>query len=325
MAVSSGVIGPTSSVLYSIAVILGLGIPILLIFIKDLLNDRISTKEDVVLSSNVPVIGEISHYNLKNNAIIASNSRGILAEQFRLLRTNLQYFSPDNDLGKGIILITSTMKGEGKTFISMNLGSIVALSGKKTILLEFDLRKPRVSKALGIENEAGISTYLTTTVDIHNLVKPIAGTENLWILPSGPVPPNPAELLLNKKVNLLFAELAKEYDYIIIDTPPIGIVSDARILSKFSDINFYIIRQRYTLKNQMEFIDTLFTKKTLSNMALIVNDVVNEGKNSYYGYGKENYIYGGYYGYAYGYGYNDDDKKGVKSFFGRIFKSKRKN
>ena len=318
-AISSSAIGPTSAVLYSIAFLLGLGLPILLIFLKDLLNDRISTKEDIVNYSNIPVIGEISHSTIKGNSIIATNSRGIISEQFRLLRTNLQYFLTHTDGEKGTILITSTMKGEGKTFISMNLGSIIAIGGKKTILLEFDLRKPRVSKALGIENEVGISTYLTNNVEIADLIKPIEGAENLWILPSGPIPPNPSELLLSKKVNQLFKELAVKFDYIIIDTPPIGIVSDARILSKFSDINFYIIRQRYTLKNQMEFIDTLFTKKILSNMALIVNDVVNEGTNSYYGYGKENYIYGGYYGYAYGYGYNDegDSKSIIKRLFGK--------
>ncbi len=316
-AVSSGATGPTSSVLYSMAVLLGFGIPVLLIFIKDLLNDRISTKDDILTNSNVPVIGEISHYKLKNKGLIATNSRGLIAEQFRLLRTNLQYFSSNSDSEKGVILITSTMKGEGKTFISMNLGAVIALSGKKTILLEFDLRKPRVSKALGIENEAGISTYLTTNVELDELVKPVEGAENLWILPSGPVPPNPAELILNKKVKLLFDKLSQSFDYIIIDTPPIGIVSDARVLSKYSDINFYIIRQRFTLKNQMEFVDTLYTKKVLQNMALIVNDIVAEGANSYYGYGRENYIYGGYYGYAYGYGYNDEHDK--KPIYDRLF------
>lgn len=317
-AVSSGPIGATKAVLYSMAVLLGLGIPVLLIFIRDLLNDKISTKEDVVQNSSIPVIGEISHYKQKNNVLIASNSRGLIAEQFRLLRTNLQYFSDDSSLEKGVILITSTMKGEGKTFISMNLGAVIALSGKKTILLEFDLRKPRVSKALGIENEAGISTFITSTVELTDLVKPVEGAENLWILPSGPVPPNPAELILNKKVKQLFDTLSKTFDYIIIDTPPIGIVSDARVLSKYSDINFYIIRQRYTLKNQMEFVDTLYTNKVIDNMALIVNDVVVDGVNSYYGYGKENYIYGGYYGYAYGYGYNDDFFV-KKSIFNRLF------
>ena len=115
--------------------------------------------------------------------------------------------------------------------------------------------------------------------------------------------------ILSKKIETLMFELSQRFDYIVIDTPPIGIVSDARILSKYSDINFYIIRQRFTLKSQMEFIDTLYTKKVLPNLALIVNDVVNEGTNSYYGYGKENYIYGGYYGYAYGYGYNDNDDR----------------
>ena len=315
-AVSSGSIGPTSAILYSMAFLLGLGIPILLIFIKDMLNDRISTKDDIITHSSVPIIGEISHSKSKNNTLIASNTRGILAEQFRLLRTNLQYFSQDSNQEKGVILITSTMKGEGKTFISMNLASILAVSGKRTVLLEFDLRKPRVSKALGIQNDLGISTFLTSQVELNHLVKPVSTVENLWILPSGPVPPNPAELILNKKINVMFEELSNNFDYIIIDTPPIGIVSDARVLSKFSDLNFYIVRQRFTLKNQMEFVDTIYTNKVLDNMALIVNDVVAEGSNSYYGYGKENYIYGGYYGYAYGYGYNDDvDKSVIQKLF----------
>jgi len=319
-AISSGSIGPTSAVLYTMAVLIGIGLPLLFIFIKDLLNDKISTKQDIVEQSNIPVIGEVSHFKAKNKTIIATNSRGIIAEQFRLLRTNLQYFLPNLEIGKGVILITSTMKGEGKTFVSMNLGSILSLTGKKTIILEFDLRKPRVSKLLGIENEIGISSYLTGNHKLEDLIKPIENSENFWILSSGPVPPNPAELLLNNKINILFSELSNIYDYIIIDTPPIGIVSDARILAKFCDINFYIVRQRFTLKSQMEFIDTLYSKKVLQNMALIVNDVVNDGTNSYYGYGKENYIYGGYYGYAYGYGYYDDSKNEIswiKKFLNR--------
>ena len=318
-AISSGNISASSAVLFSMSVILGLGLPVLLIFIKEALNDKINTKEDIIKYSNIPVIGEISHSKTRNNAIFATNSRGILAEQFRLLRTNLQYFFPETEVSKGVILITSTMKGEGKTFVSMNLGSIIAVGGKKTILLEFDLRKPRVSKALGIKNEIGISSYLSGSYQIEDLITPIENIENLWILPSGPVPPNPSEILLSKKINKLFSELTQIFDYIIIDTPPIGIVSDARILSKYSDVNFYIIRQRYTLKNQMEFVDTLYTSKILNNMALIVNDVVNEGSNSYYGYGKENYIYGGYYGYAYGYGYNDEIDKlsWIKNLFNK--------
>ncbi len=321
-------IGSTNSILYTIAFLCGIGLPLVIILLRELLNDKIITREDIQQNSKVPIIGEVSHLNENEKAIVANSSRGVLPEQFRLIRTNLRYFFGEKELNAGVILVTSTMKGEGKSFVSMNLGAILAVGGKKTIILEFDIRKPRVTKALGMINDKGISTFLIGNSKIEEIIRPIEGIDNYWLLSSGPIPPNPAELiLLEDKMTELFSELSKRFDYIIVDSAPIGIVSDSRVLSKYSNLNLYIVRQKFTLKNQIKFLDNLYVNRILPNMALIVNDVVGKGADSYYGYGAGNYLYGGYYGYSYGYGYgysynygyeSDKEKEVSKGFFGWI-------
>ena len=324
-AVSSGPIGAQNSVIYSLSFVLGLAFPILIIFIKDLLNDKIITKKDIEEISAIPIIGDVGHQSNVGREIL-QNSRGRVAEQLRLLLTNLQYFV-NPKLKSKILLITSTVKGEGKSFISMNLATALARSGKKTLVLEFDLRRPRISKSLGIPNEIGLSNFLSGNIEINQLIKSIEGVENLFLVSSGIVPPNPAELLMQEdKLQEMFLNLKEIFDYIIIDTAPLGLVSDAKLLSRYSDLNLYIVRHRFTLKSHIAFIDSLYSNKILPNVALVVNDAVTKGVSSYYsGYGAGSYLYGGYYGYSYGYGYSynygytsDKDGENKKTFMSRI-------
>jgi capsular exopolysaccharide synthesis family protein len=187
------------------------------------------------------------------------------------------------------------MGGEGKTFSSMNVGAVWGVANKRTVILELDLRKPKISKALNLTHRSGITNYIVGQATKEELPVKVENASNLFIVPAGPIPPNPSEILLDPKMDELFAYLKENFDFIVIDSAPVGLVSDAKILNRFADITLYIVRQRYTLKKQVEFIDDLYAKKTLKNMSLIVNDVKIGGANSYYGYG---------YGYGYGYSYN---------------------
>ncbi len=329
-AVSSGPIGAQSSVIYSLSFILGLAFPILIIFIKDMLNDKIITKKDIEAISSIPIIGDIGHQSSIGKEVL-QNSRGRVSEQLRLLVTNFQYFL-NLKLSSKILLITSTVKGEGKSFISMNLATALARSGKKTLVLEFDLRRPRISKLLGIPNEVGLSNFLSGNYQIEELVKPVENVDNLFLISSGVVPPNPAELLMSEdKMEEMFTKLKERFEYIIIDTAPLGLVSDAKLLSKYSDLNLYIVRHRYTLKSHIAFVDSLYTNGILPNIALVVNDALSKGVSSYYsGYGAGSNLYGGYYGYSYGYGYSynygytsdieQEDSKSIISWIKGIFK-----
>ena len=314
---------PRTTLLYLLAIIAGIGVPFAIIYVRDLFNDKVTTAEDIQQATQAPIVGEINHNpGSSDRKIVVAQTRGVVSEQFRIIRTNLQYFL---NSGKPIsgILVTSTMAGEGKTFISMNLGAVLAVSGKKVLLMEFDLRKPKITAALNIENASqGITTYLSGKQDVSSILRQIKSVENYWLLPCGPIPPNPAELLLSPKLDQMFAELKEMFDYIIIDCPPLGIVSDAKILSKYSDINLYVVRQRYTLKKQLGFVNNLYTEQKLNNLALVVNDVILNGANGYYGYANTyGYGYTRYnYDYSYGSGYNSnakDEKSLLKKMLGK--------
>jgi tyrosine-protein kinase Etk/Wzc len=314
---SSGPINIKSSNIYLMALFAGLGIPFLIVYLMDLLNDRITTREEILKYTDVPIIGEITHFQNKERKLVAGKTRGVLPEQFRIVRTNLRYFLPKNVTGQ-CILVTSTMPAEGKTFISMNLASVLAISGKKTVLLEFDMRRPKISESLGIhQGSIDLPTYLAAGGNPAELVTKVDEVQNLFAVSTGFMAPNPAELLLSDHIETLFNYLKQHFDYIIIDTPPLGIVSDAKVLSEFADMSVYIVRQRFTQRKQLRMLNEIYHEKKMTNLALIVNDVKLKGLNSYYGYG---YTYGGSYGYDYsiGYGYNKE-KSGKKMSWKKLF------
>jgi capsular exopolysaccharide synthesis family protein len=225
----------------------------------------------------------------------------MLPEQFRIIRTNLRYFL-EKEKRSACILVTSTMPGEGKTFTSINLAAVLAAPGKRTILIEFDMRKPKLAEALGMpKSKDDLAAFLAEGFDPAAIIRKVDNEENLYVITTSIVPPNPAELLLSDKIQALFTFLRANFDYIVVDTPPLGIVSDAKVLSEYADVCLYVIRQRYTQRKQVKTINDIYLQKRLPNLALVVNDVKARGIRGYYGY---SYYSGGSYGYDYSFGYN---------------------
>ncbi|HUR12018.1 MAG TPA: polysaccharide biosynthesis tyrosine autokinase [Flavitalea sp.] len=302
-AASNGVpISPNRKASYMIAFFLGLLIPVSLAFLKEYMNDKVTSKTDIETVTEAPILGEIGHAENSTTLVVSKNNRKFLAEQFRIIRTNLQYILPKVE--KPVLLVTSSFSGEGKSFISTNLGAVVALSGKRTIILEFDIRKPKIMKGLGLNERKGLTNFIIGNVELDAVIHPVPDVENLFVMPCGPVPPNPAEMLLNERVAEMFDRLKERFDTIIIDTAPVGLVSDGITLGAFANAAIYIVRHNYTLKKQIQLINDIYTWKKLPHLSIIINDIeANKGDGGYYSYGQ----YG--YGYGYGYGYFDVEKK----------------
>ncbi|MGB3007690.1 MAG: polysaccharide biosynthesis tyrosine autokinase, partial [Chitinophagaceae bacterium] len=286
-------IKPKRKTIQVMAVLLGLAIPALFIFAAEILNDKVSTRYDVEKLTEAPILGEIGHSYSDTTLVVSKTTRSMVAEQFRIIRSNLQYILHNKE--KSVILATSTFSGEGKSYISTNMGAVLALAGKKTIVLEFDIRKPKVLSGLGIARGPGITNYLVGKANLPDLVKPVPEHENLFVMGCGPIPPNPAELLLDSKMDDLFKWLRENFDMVIIDTAPVGMVSDAMTLGKYADASLYLVRQGHTFKKQVALIDEFYKEKKLPRVSIIINDVKLKTGYGYYGYGR--------YGYGYGYGY----------------------
>ena len=296
---------PKRMVVYLFGMVAGLVIPLALMYVKDLLNDKIQTKEDIIRITQVPIIGEISHDEGNDNMVVANSSRSAISEQFRALRTNLSFFFKNSD--EKVILLTSSMSGEGKSFVAINLGQILALTNKKVLLMELDLRKPGLSAKLEISNPIGFTNYVTNPeLTSNDIVKPLKLQENLFVVSSGPIPPNPAELLLSERTKTLMQELKQQFDYIIIDAPPVGIVTDAQLLASYSDVCLYLVRQNYTLKQQLNIVDDLSGSQKMKGLSIVVNDIKATK------------------GYGYGYSYGNYDVSGKElGFFSKLFKRKK--
>jgi tyrosine-protein kinase Etk/Wzc len=287
---------PDKRAIQLMAVLLGLALPALIIFLKEILNDKVTTRFDVEKITQVPILGEIGHSFSDSTLVVNKTSRGMVAEQFRSIRSNLQYVI--SKIEKPVILVTSSFSGEGKSFVSTNMAAVLALTGKKTIILEFDIRKPKVLAGLGLERKPGISNYLVGKAELKDLVIPVPGHENLFVLACGPIPPNPAELLLDQKVTELFEWVRREFDVALIDTAPVGMVSDALTLGAFADCTLYLVRQGRTFKKQIVLIDELYRDSKLPKVSIVINDVKIKAGYGYYGYGR--------YGYGYSYGNGQD-------------------
>jgi tyrosine-protein kinase Etk/Wzc len=290
---------PSSKNVKLLAIVIGLILPALFIFLLELLNDKVNSRHDIERLTSVTVLGEVGHAFGKTNLVVTNTNRSVIAEQFRIIRSNLQYVL--NHINKPVILVTSSFSGEGKSFISTNVGSVMAMAGKKTVILEFDIRKPKVLAQLNIPRRAGLTNFLLGKAAIEDLPIPVDGMTNLYVLPCGPVPPNPAEMLLDSRIGELFDWLKKNFDAVIMDTAPVGMVSDALTLSRYADATLYIVRQGHTFKKQIGMLDEFFNQGKLPKMSIILNDVKVTAGYGYYGYGR----YG--YGHAYGSGYFQDD------------------
>ncbi|MDZ4792743.1 MAG: polysaccharide biosynthesis tyrosine autokinase [Bacteroidota bacterium] len=290
---SSVPVKPKPRSIQIMAILLGIAIPAMFIFLGEVLNDKVSTRFDIEKITTAPILGEIGHSYSENVLVVNKTTRSMVAEQFRIIRSNLQYVL--NKKEKSTILITSSFSGEGKSYISTNMGAVLALAGKKTIILEFDIRKPKVLSGLGIARGPGISNFLIGKAELKDLIRPVPDHENLFVLGCGPIPPNPAELLLDDKVEEMFAWLKENFDTVLVDTAPVGMVSDAMTLSKFADSTLYLVRQGHTFKKQIALIDEFYKENKLPKVSIIINDVKLKPGYGYYGYGR--------YGYGYGYGY----------------------
>ncbi|MDI9534046.1 MAG: polysaccharide biosynthesis tyrosine autokinase, partial [Bacteroidota bacterium] len=274
---------------YLIAMLLGLLIPMLLIVIFDLMNNKIISRHDIERLTKAPIIGYISHseYNVDNP--VAEKPGSTLAESFRAVRTSLAFYTGQTKCP--VIVISSPISGEGKTFVSVNLATIISMMNKKVLIVELDLRKPRVHTILKAGNGHGMSQFLSGGATFEEVIVPTE-IENLWFAPAGPVPPNPAELIGSPKMAEFIEKARDEFDSIIIDTPPVGIVTDALLLNQLANVILFVVRQRYTTRGSVQLLDEIYRKGEMSNVALVVNDISTTG---YYGYGLR-------YGYSLGYG-----------------------
>ncbi len=295
-----------------IALALGIMIPFAFILLINLLKNKIDDLEEIGELSTVPIIAVIGHNPDNQKLPVLDDPKSYLTESFRSLRTNLKYLIKKDD--NFTITITSTVSNEGKTFCSVNLAAILALAGNKTLIVELDLRRPNIYKLFGLDKDEGISNYLAGLTDIDEIIYPTQ-TEHLYVTPGGSIPPNPSELIDSQALTDFFAKVKNEFDYVIVDTPPIAFVSDAIQLSKISDAHFFVIRHKYSNKNVITYINKLYQENKLSQINILVNDVKTR---NLYGYG--------YYGFPYSYGYSmgyynkyygsDGEENG---FFKRIF------
>lgn len=301
---------------------IGLVLPALFVFVLEVLDDKVNTRFDIEKVTSASIIGELGHSFKEDKLVVTPNNRSVLAEQFRIIRSNLQYVLPMDK--KPVFLITSSFSGEGKSFISINMGVVLALSGKKTIILEFDIRKPKILTGFNMPKKPGLTNYLLGKATLEELPVPVSGFENLYVLACGPVPPNPGELLLDTRLKDVFDFLRQNFDAIVMDTAPVGMVSDAMTLGKYADATLYVLRQGFTYKKQIGLLDELHKEKKLPKVSVILNDVKVRAGYGYYGYGR--YGYGKGYGYGYGSGYFDDEKKPTFSqrWFGLSLNGKKK-
>jgi len=291
-------IKPRSSMNYLIALIIGLLIPALYLFLKDFFNVSINDRKDVEKLTKFPIIGQVAQVENKDPLVVINSPKAPIAEAFRAIRTNIEFITQGKS--KSTILVTGDMQGIGKTFNSINMASIYALYGKKTVLLGFDMRKPKLFQEFGLTNNIGLSSFLSNKEPLENVIQPSTKIPSLDIITSGPIPPNPAELIASEKCNELFTQLKEMYDYIVIDTPPLGLVTDAYLLMRYSDVNLFIVRQNHTDKNIFGSIIKDVADRGVQ--ASIVINGIQTAKGYGYRYGNYRYGYGGY-GYAYGYGY----------------------
>jgi tyrosine-protein kinase Etk/Wzc len=304
-ATSNDPISPNKKGIYTFHLAVALLIPIGIIALTEVLKDKVNNRVDIEKNTRAPILGEIGHSDKGETLVVTKNSRRFVAEQFRIIRSNLQYIV--GKVERPVILVTSSFSGEGKSFISTNIGAVMALTGKKTVIMEFDIRKPKIVAGLDLKRKMGISNYIIGKATFEELILPVENIENLFVIPCGPIPPNPSELLLDSRLDELMEEVRKRFEVIIMDTAPVGLVSDAINLGRYADCSLYIVRQEYTFRRQIQLIEELYVQKKLPKISIILNDVNADG--GYYGGG--NYYGGyGYYGGGYrsGSGYFEDDK-----------------
>ncbi len=281
---------PIKPIIYLMSFFLGFIVPLGYVNSKSLFASKINSEADIEKQTDVLVIGKIGHNKSSGKYLVDINSRSPVTESFRTLRTKLRGLLDINQ--SSVIMITSSIEGEGKTFLTSNLGSTFAMTGKSVVLVELDLRKPRLTGFLGLDaSTPGFTNYVMDDLPIDSIIKPSKFDENCFVVSSGPVVANASELLLSNKLPELIADLRSKFDFVLIDSPPVGLVSDALIIQKYVDMTIFVCRHNYTNKNQMEILNDIKTKDNVENIYLVINDV--------------DFSTSGYSGYGYGMGYGD--------------------
>lgn len=300
-------VSPKKNIIYLGALLMGLLIPFGILYIKDLLDTKVKTRFDITDKFNIPFLGDVPK-SLTPNEMISTTSRTSSAEALRIVRTNLDFMLNQVPDGKAkSIFLTSTIPGEGKTFLSVNLAGIFALSGKKVLLIGMDIRSPKLNEYIGLPSAKGLTDYLTTKgAVIGDYINKLNGFEDFDVLLAGSIPPNPTEMLMNKKLDELFAQLKSDYDFILVDTAPVSLVSDTLIVAKYADTFVYVVRANHLDKRMLNIPESMHKENKLPNMAFLLNDTdVTKG----YGYG---------YGYGnYGYGNTPEKKSWYKKVFNK--------
>ena len=307
-----GPVSPKPKMIYMIALVVGVGLPVGVIFLLGLTKFKIEGRGDVEKLTSLPIVGDVPLTDEKTGSIaVFENQNTLMSETFRNVRTNLQFILEN---GQKVILVTSTVSGEGKSFVSSNLAISLSLLGKKVVIVGLDIRKPGLNKVFNLSRkEHGITQFLTNpTVDLMDLVQPSDINKNLFILPGGAVPPNPTELLARDGLEKAIETLKASFDYVILDTAPVGMVTDTLLIGRTADLSVYVCRADYTRKAEFTLINELSENNKLPNLCIAINglDLQKKKYGYYYGYGK----YGKYYGYGkrYGYGYGYGEKHGNK-------------
>lgn len=295
-------VSPNRSIIYLVSIMLGLVIPYGVIFIYDLFDTKVKSRFDIFKIFAGPFLGEVPR-SITSNELIDTSSRTATAEAIRIVKSNLDFMlSNVSDYTAKVILVTSTVAGEGKTFISVNLANTIALSNKKTLLVGMDFRNPRISDYIGTKDSRGLTDYLSSgRLPIEDYIFKSKDCNNLYVLPAGVIPPNPTELLVSKKLQDLFMKFKNEYDYIVVDMAPVSLVSDTLILSKFADVTVYVIRSGFLDKRMLHVPKLLYKEEKLNNMAVVLNDT--------------RFVKGYGYGYSYGYGTNEEKISWYKKIF----------
>ena len=318
--IGGGLIGPRTSVNYVLALFLGLLIPLLFVFAIFFINNSIQNTEDISKLTQIPLIGVIGLSKENTDLAVYDKPKSALSESFRAIRSSLQFLYKQQKLdGAKTLMITSSVSGEGKTFCTLNIATVFALSEKKTVIIGLDLRKPKLFDEFNLSNEVGVVNYLIKQKTVDEIINhtPIPFLD---VITSGPIPPNPAEMIMSDGMKDLIEELKHKYDYIILDTPPVGLVSDALELAQYCDVTLYIVRQNFTKKDMITLLNNRVKRGELNNTSIILNGFQNKAK------------YGAGYGYGYGYGYGstpyangytDDAPKNVYEKVIRKFSKKR--
>lgn len=308
-------VSPVKLNVYFLGLTIGVFLGVLIVLFREQYNTSVLFRSEIEKETDAPILGEIAHDLSGETFAIKDGKRTIIAEQFRSIRTSLSYLGINND--RKVILLTSSISGEGKSFVAINLAVTLTLTDKKVALLEFDLRKPKIIKMLNIPLRRGLSEYMAGMASEEEIIQEVDAIPKLFVVSSGSIPPNPTELIMNGRLSILMEYLKKNFDYIIIDSPPIGLVTDAKLLNPFANACIYVIRHNYTPKVYLKMIDDLYTNGDLNNMNLIFNGLKPRGMG--YGYGQG---YGQAYGYGYGYGYTEHEgdnskKRSLASIFQR--------